>query len=89
MERVEVRKNEWMRLIPLEILARNATHPTLKMRLAAICAEDAQMLPCEDSAEFAEEKQKALGFANRMLTRELAAVPNSLVYTKKRGGKEK
>lgn len=71
MERVEVRKNEWMRLIPLEILARNATHPTLKMRLAAICAEDAQMLPCEDSAEFAEEKQKALGFADRMLAREL------------------
>ncbi|MBR3297805.1 MAG: hypothetical protein IKI64_01235 [Clostridia bacterium] len=71
LERIELRKDEWMRLIPLEIHARNASHPTLKMRLAAMGAEDAQMLPCEDSAEFASEKQKALEFANGILEKEL------------------
>lgn len=71
LERIELRKAEWMRLIPLEIHARNASHPTLKMRLAAMGAEDAVALPCEDSAEFTAEKQKALEFANGILEKEL------------------
>jgi Zn-dependent protease with chaperone function len=71
LERVEKRKDEWMRLIPLEILARNASHPTLKMRLAAMGAEDAKALPCEDNAEFAAEKKKALEFADGIFAREL------------------
>lgn len=71
LERIELRKAEWMRLIPLEIHARNASHPTLKMRLAAMGAEDAQALPCEDSAEFTAEKQKSLEFANGILEKEL------------------
>ena len=71
LERIELRKDEWMRLIPLEILARNASHPTLKMRLAAMGAEDAKALPCEDNAEFAAEKKKALEFADGIFAREL------------------
>ena len=74
MERIELRKDEWMRLIPLEILARNASHPTLKMRLAAMGAEDAQALPCNDSAELAGEKRRALEFANGILAKELEEV---------------
>ena len=57
---IEERHEFWDELIEREILANNATHPTLKMRLAALGASNLGLVEDDSSDEYRSELQKAL-----------------------------
>lgn len=57
---IKERHEFWDELIEREILANNATHPTLKMRLAALGASGLGLVEDDSSDEYRAEVQKAL-----------------------------
>lgn len=59
-ERMEIRKDEWVRMIDSEILARNATHPTAKMRIESLGIKEAHLIPKCDSEEYLDEVDRAI-----------------------------
>ncbi len=54
------REEFWNSLVRCEILANNATHPTLKMRMETLGVEKAETKEIESSEEYCEELKKAL-----------------------------
>lgn len=63
--RTELMREKWLSLIPPEILARNASHPTMKMRLDALGVKEYEVLPGDEgSEEYLEERSRAIGAAN-------------------------
>jgi len=68
---VQQRKSDWDALIPVEILARNASHPTVWMRLESLGLTDAKMLPLtpDHAPAYAEECEKAEKFVDEYLYR--------------------
>ena len=60
---IETRHDYWDSLVDKEILANNATHPTLKMRLETLGIKDAKLIDDDSSQEYREEVQKAIDYA--------------------------
>lgn len=67
----EERKSQWDSLIPLEILARNASHPTVWMRLEALGLTDVKVLPLtpDHAPAYAAECERAEKFVEDYLYR--------------------
>ena len=61
------RHKDWDAMVDLEILANNASHPTLKMRLETLGIEHAQSIEDKGSEGWQEEQQKALAYAEKRL----------------------
>jgi len=61
----------WNELLKKEILARNASHPTIKMRLDALGAAQVQALPRSVSPEHQAECDKALAYADSLVRKKL------------------
>lgn len=59
-ERVELRRDDWIKMIDSEILARNATHSTVKMRIESLGIEELELLPKNDSSEYLAEVERAI-----------------------------
>lgn len=59
-ERVELRQNDWIKMIDSEILARNASHSTVKMRIESLGIGELKLLPKNDSAEYLAEVERAI-----------------------------
>ncbi len=57
----------WNDLILKEILANNATHPTLKMRMEAMGIDKPALADSKSSDEYIAEIQKALQFAEKLI----------------------
>ncbi len=66
-ERVELRKDEWIKMIASEIISRNATHSTAKMRIESLGVKDARLVPKHDSEEYLAEVNKAFLHLEQML----------------------
>ena len=65
-ERIDLRTEEWVKMIPHEILANNASHPTVKMRLEAMGITDPVILPRETDSQYSWECQKAVKFLDAL-----------------------
>lgn len=59
-ERVELRRDDWIKMIDSEILARNASHSTVKMRIESLGIEELELLPKNDSSEYLAEVERAI-----------------------------
>ncbi len=70
-ERLAQRRQVWDGLIDSEILANNATHPTLKMRMEAFGVSNARPLPDDSPAASEDERVKALAFLDAQIARQL------------------
>lgn len=64
---IQERQTVWNALVDQEILANNASHPTLKMRLKTLGVEQLQLMEDNSSQVYREETQKALDFAEKKL----------------------
>ncbi len=62
---IQERKDDWNELVGKEILANNATHPTLKMRLNTLGVEELEIVEDISSQAYCEESQKALDYAEK------------------------
>ena len=62
---VERRHKDWDAMVGIEILANNASHPTLRMRMEALGVSEARTIPQNDSAAWTAEMQKALAAAEQ------------------------
>lgn len=72
-ERMELRKDEWIRMIDSEILSRNATHSTVKMRIASLGVDEARLIPRSDSEEYLSEVNNAILHMEQMVRKGLGA----------------
>ena len=61
------RHTDWDAMVDLEILANNASHPTLKMRLETLGIEHAESITDKGSEQWQSEQQKALAYADKRL----------------------
>ncbi len=59
-DRAAIRGDDWMRMIDSEIMSRNATHSTIKMRIEALGVSDPCILPKCDSPEYLAEVERAI-----------------------------
>lgn len=59
-EQIALRGGFWNGLLKKEIIAKNATHPTLRMRLEALGVTEFRTLPAGGSPAFEAETEKAL-----------------------------
>ena len=59
-ERMELRSEDWIRMIDSEIISRNATHSTVKMRIESLGVKEASIVPSNDSEEYIAEVNKAI-----------------------------
>lgn len=58
--RMEIRSNDWIRLIDDEIISRNATHSTIKMRIDNLGVTEIKLVAKCDSEEYLAEVEKAI-----------------------------
>ncbi len=61
---IALRGEFWNGLLKKEIIANNATHPTLRMRLEALGVEELRVLPAGGSPAFEAEAEKALKYVD-------------------------
>ena len=64
--RLRLRRDVWNELTETEILARTASHPTIKMRRAALGVTDYSPVS-ESSAEYVEECERLVDFVDRLI----------------------
>lgn len=67
--RTAERSGIWDSLLPAEILARNASHPTTKMRLDALGVSEIRVLPVTEEGAFAEERDRAIRWMDQLVLR--------------------
>ena len=60
LSEIEKRKEFWNSLIDKEIISRQASHPTLKMRLESLGVSKYDVLPADAQNTYAEERTRAL-----------------------------
>lgn len=70
-ERMELRKEDWIKMIDSEILSRSATHPTAKMRIESLGVKEARLLPRSDSEEYLREIDKAISHLETLVRKEV------------------
>lgn len=68
-ERMAERSTAWDGLLPMEIIARNASHPTTKMRLDALGVSDIRILPVTEDGPYAEERDRAIRWMDQLVFR--------------------
>ena len=61
------RWEDWNRLMKAEILARSASHPTVKMRLEQFGVTEAKALPVEPESDYYQETRRALEYMEELL----------------------
>lgn len=59
---LELRKEEWNHFAHIEILARNSSHPTLKMRLDALGLTFPELMDYTGTSQYKDDCKKALSF---------------------------
>lgn len=67
---ISERSEYWNELVSKEILANNATHPTLKMRMNALGIQDLSLTETKSSDEYIAECQKLLEFSENIIYEE-------------------
>lgn len=67
---ISERSEYWNELVSKEILANNATHPTLKMRMNALGIQDLSLTDTKSSDEYIAECQKLLEFSENIIYEE-------------------
>ena len=67
---ISERSEYWNELVSKEILANNATHPTLKMRMNALGIQDLSLTETKSSDEYIAECQKLLEFSENIVYEE-------------------
>ena len=67
------RHREWDSMVDQEILANNATHPTLRMRLNTLGVKNPKTVEAQSSQAYREELQKALDSAEQAVYRDRKA----------------
>ena len=65
--RMEVRKDAWVEMIDSEILARNASHPTVKMRIEGLGVSEPKLMPKNDSTEYLSEVEHAITHIEKLI----------------------
>ena len=71
-DRMALRGDEWIRMIDNEIISRNATHSTIKMRIDSLGIKDLKLIPKNDSDEYLAEVEKATLMIERLVSKNLA-----------------
>ncbi len=59
-DRMELRHEEWMRLIDSEIISRTASHSTIKMRIDSLGVKDLKIITKNDTDEYLAEVEKVI-----------------------------
>ncbi|MBQ4140311.1 MAG: hypothetical protein IJD70_03140 [Clostridia bacterium] len=67
LSQIEKRKDFWDSLIDKEIISRQASHPTLKMRLETLGVSEYRVLPAEAAGSFADERIRALELMSELV----------------------
>lgn len=67
---IKLRANDWNNMVDVEILSRNASHPTLKMRLASFGVTDYRILEGCDSDIYKKECAMALNHVEELIYQE-------------------
>lgn len=70
------RQQDWNAMLEKEILANNASHPTLKMRLKTIGIEKIELIEDNSSITYQNETQAALAFADKKLSQDQSNYEN-------------
>ena len=65
--RMEERKDAWVGMIDSEILARNATHPTVKMRIEGLGITEPRLMPKNDTPEYLSEVELAITHIEKII----------------------
>lgn len=65
--RMEERKDAWVGMIDSEILARNASHPTVKMRIEGLGIKEPKLMPKNDSSEYLSEVDRAISHIEKLI----------------------
>lgn len=68
---IEKKGELWMSLIDRELLSRNASHPTTKMRLETLGVTEYELLPYKPEGRYADECRKATEFMNSIICERL------------------
>ena len=71
-ERIELRKAAWIGMIENEIISRNATHATTKMRIRSLGITQAKLVESVDSEEYLAEVDKAILYLEDMIKKAIA-----------------
>lgn len=66
-EALNLNAEKWNAILNNEILSRNATHPTLKMRLLSIGISEPKILYPESSAQYIAECEKSLTYVSSLI----------------------
>ncbi len=66
-EKQNTRKDFWNTLLEKEIIAQNASHPTVKMRAATLGVDKIQTIPSKSSEAFVKDTQKLLAVTDNMI----------------------
>lgn len=69
---ISLRADDWNQILSREILSKNASHPTLNMRLAALGTTDYQILQDSSSESFQKERGEALRCMDALICKEQA-----------------
>ena len=64
---IEQRSNDWNALIEKEILANNASHPTLKMRMDALGIHDLALTETSSTQAYLDEIQRILEYSEKFI----------------------
>ena len=59
-DRMELRRSDWIEMIDSEIISRNATHSTVKMRIEALGVSRPRLIPINDSEAYSAEVDRAI-----------------------------
>ena len=77
-DRMELRKDLWIGLIDKEILARNASHSTINMRIKALGVNELKLIPKCDSEEYLAEVNRVFLHMEKLIKKELEPSYNML-----------
>ena len=67
---IALRSEDWNALVEKEILANNASHPTLKMRMDTLGVDKLVLTPSSSSPEYLAQMQRMLDFSEQFIYRE-------------------
>ena len=70
-ERMKLRAEEWIKMIDSEILSRNSTHSTAKMRIEGLGVKELKLVEKNDTPEYLAEVEKAVLHIEKLLYKTL------------------
>ena len=66
-EAIASRSNDWNALVKTEILANNASHPTLKMRMDALGIQELVLVESQSSEQYLQEINRVLDYSEKFI----------------------